>query len=133
MATGDEMNPNAEILYMMFWTGIDRLGPRVGERFLVGYLRGARDYVNAFEYGIDQDAIIQILTQETVIKDPAVYRQIKYNWVDPNGVFSSAALQADAELFYDLGLMGPVDLSPVFEDRYRQFAVEYLGEYRPPQ
>jgi hypothetical protein len=40
---------------------------------------------------------------------------------------------ADAELLRDLGLMPAVDLGPMFDDRYRQFAVQYLGEYRPPQ
>jgi hypothetical protein len=27
----------------------------------------------------------------------------------------------------------PIDLSPAFEDKYRRFAVEYLGEYQPPR
>jgi NitT/TauT family transport system substrate-binding protein len=133
MATQEEMYPTVQILYLMFWTGIEQMGPQVGERFLVAYLRAARDYINAFEYGIDQDAIIDILMKETPLKDPAIYRQIKYAWVDPNGLVARDALEGDAELFRELGMMGPVDLSPTFDDRYRQFAVQYLGEYRPPQ
>jgi hypothetical protein len=27
----------------------------------------------------------------------------------------------------------PIDLSGVVDDRYRQFAIQYLGEYRPPR
>jgi NitT/TauT family transport system substrate-binding protein len=133
LATQEEMYPTVQILYLMFWTGIERMGPQVGERFLVAYLRAARDYINAFEYGIDQDAIIDILTKETVIKDPAVFRQIKYAWLDPDGLVARDALEGDAELFRELGMMSPVDLSQAFDDRYRQFAVRYLGEYRPPQ
>ncbi|HLI26275.1 MAG TPA: ABC transporter substrate-binding protein [Chloroflexota bacterium] len=134
LATQEEMYPGVQQLYLVYWTGIDRLGPMVGERFMVAYLKGARDYINAFEYGIDQDAIIDILTRETPIKDPAVYRKIKYGWVDPNGVVNPAMLQADAEFYREMGLLaGPVDLSQAFDDRYRQFAVQYLGEYRPPR
>src|SRR5579885_1026767 len=103
------------------------------EPFVVAYLRGGRDFINAMEYGIDQDAVIDLLTRETTIKDPAVYRQIKYPWHDPNGVVSREALQADADLFHELGLMGKIDISSVFEDKYRRFAVEYLGEYQPPR
>ena len=29
--------------------------------WMVAYLRGVRDYLNAFEYGVDQDAIIEIV------------------------------------------------------------------------
>ena len=133
VATIEEMHPTVQLLYVMYYGGIDRLGPRVGERFMTGFLRGVRDYVNAFEYGVEQDAIIDILTRETIIKDPAVYRQIKFAWVDPNGVFARTALQGDADLFAELGLMGPLDLSATFDDRYRQFAVDYLGEYRLPR
>jgi NitT/TauT family transport system substrate-binding protein len=134
LATVEEMDPDAQSLYLMYNTGIDQLGPQVGERFMVAYLRGVRDQLNAFEYGIDQDAIIDIMTRETAIKDPAVYRQTKYTWIDPNGAVKRATLQDDADLFHELGLLKePVDLSGVYEPKYAQFAVEYLGEYRPPQ
>jgi NitT/TauT family transport system substrate-binding protein len=133
MATQDAMDSTAVILYLMFWSGIDQLGPRVGERFLTAYLRGARDYVNAFEYGIDQDAVIDILVRETLVKDPEVYRRIQYQWVDPNGVVSRAAIEDYAEWFRELGVTSTVfDLSQAFDDRYRQLAVQHLGEYQPP-
>jgi NitT/TauT family transport system substrate-binding protein len=134
LATQEAMDPSAELLYLAYWSGIDRLGPMVGERFLVAYLRGARDYINAFEYGVDQDEIIDILTRETLLKDAAVYRQIKYSWVDPNGVVGQASLEARAQVFRDLGVLTtPVDLAQALDDHYRNFAVGYLGEYRPPR
>lgn len=129
----EDMDPAAQELYVMYWTGIDRLGPQVGERFMVALLRAARAYLDAFEYGVDQDAIIGVLVHATPIKDPAVFRTIRYPWVDPNGRVARASIEADAALFQELGLVGPVDLSQAFEDRYRRFAVEHLGEYRPPQ
>jgi len=129
----EDMDPAAQELYVMYWTGIDRLGPQVGERFMVALLRAARAYLNAFEYGVEQDAIIGVLVNATPIKDPAVFRTIHYPWVDPNGRVTRASIEADAALFQELGVVGPVDLSQAFEDRYRRFAVEYLGEYRPPQ
>jgi NitT/TauT family transport system substrate-binding protein len=128
------MHPTTARLYTVYSSSIDRLGPQVGERFMVAYLRAARDYINAFEYGVDEEAIIDMLTKETPVKDAATYRQIQYSWVDPNGVVSRATLEADAQLFLDLGLLAtPVDLSTVFADKYRDFAVRYLGEYRPPR
>ncbi|HLH25946.1 MAG TPA: ABC transporter substrate-binding protein [Chloroflexota bacterium] len=133
MATQEAMYPTTQVLYVMYWGGIDRLGQQVGERFMVAHLRAVRAYIDAFEYGVDQDAIIKILTDNTTIKDPAVWKQIKYSWVDPNGVVNRAALEADAELLRQLGLLQTaVDLAPAFDDHYREFAVRYLGEYQPP-
>jgi NitT/TauT family transport system substrate-binding protein len=129
----EDLDPGVQELYVMYWTGIDRLGPQVGERFAVGLLRATREYLNAFEYGENQDAVIDVLTQETPIKDPAVYRQIHYPWIDPDGTYSRQSLESDADLLRDLGQVGPIDLSQAFEDKYRQTALQRLGEYRPPQ
>jgi NitT/TauT family transport system substrate-binding protein len=134
LASNEEMYPEVQMSTLAYWPGIDDLGPQVGERFMVAYLRATRAYVNAFEYGVDEDAIIDILGQETAIKDPAVYRQMHYPWLDPNGALNRASFEADNELWHDLGLMpNAADLSQVFDDKYRQFAVRYLGEYQPPR
>jgi NitT/TauT family transport system substrate-binding protein len=134
LASNEEMHPDVQMSTLAYWPGIDELGPQVGERFLVAFLRATRAYLNAFEYGVDQDEIIDILTKETAIKDPAVYRQMHYPWLDPNGALNHASFEADNELWRDLGLMPTAaDLSPVFDDKYREFAVQYLGEYQPPR
>jgi NitT/TauT family transport system substrate-binding protein len=134
LATIEEMHPNAQILSLMYWTGIDQLGPMVGERFMVAYLRGARDYVNAFEHGIDQEEIIDILVRHTTLKDPAVYRQSRHHWIDPNGVLNRATLEGDVAFLVQHGVIpAPIDLAPAFADGYRQYAVQHLGEYQPPR
>jgi NitT/TauT family transport system substrate-binding protein len=134
LATIEEMHPNAQILSLMYWAGIDTMGPLVGERFMVAYLRGARDYLNAFEYGIDQETIIDILVKHTTLKDPAVHRQSRHHWIDPNGTLNRATLEGDVAFLIQQGLLpAPIDLAPAIVDRYRQFAVQYLGEYQPPR
>jgi NitT/TauT family transport system substrate-binding protein len=133
LATAEEMEPGLQQTYVMYWTGIEGLGAQAGERFMVAWLRAGRDFLNAMEYGIDQDAVIAVLTRETGIKDPEVHRQSKYPWQNPNGEVNREVLQADADFFTELGLMGQIDISPSFDDKYRQFAVSYLGEYQPPR
>jgi NitT/TauT family transport system substrate-binding protein len=133
LATAEEMKPGLQQTYMMYWTGIDGLGPQAGERFMVAFLRAGRDFLNAFEYGVDQDAVIAVLTRESGIKDPEVHRQSKYPWHNPNGEVNSEALQEDADFFTGLGLMNQTDVTPALDDKYRQFAVRYLGEYQPPR
>ena len=134
LAPIEEMHPNAQILSLMYWAGIDRMGSMVGERFMVAYLRGARDYLNAFEFGIDQEAIIDILVKHTTLKDPAVHRQSRHHWIDPNGTLNRATLEGDVAFLVQQGVLPtPIDLTLAFVDRYRQFAVQDLGEYQPPR
>lgn len=134
MAGYQEMSPAGHSSFLIFHRSVDRLGPQVGERFMVAFLRGLRDYVNAMEYGVDQDAVIQVMINQTTQKDPAVYRQTRYNYADPNGDIDPASIQADADLVRDLGLAKePIDLNGMFDDKYRKFAVQYLGEYQPPR
>jgi NitT/TauT family transport system substrate-binding protein len=134
LATIEEMHPNAQILSLMYWAGIDRLGPMVGERFMVAYLRGARDYLNAFEHGVDQEAIIDILVKHTTLKDPAVHRQSRHHWIDSNGTLNWGTLERDVAFLVQQGVLpAPIDLAPSFVDRYRQVAVQYLGEYQSPR
>jgi NitT/TauT family transport system substrate-binding protein len=134
LAPIEEMHPNAQILSLMYWAGIDRLGPMVGERFMVAYLRGARDYLNAFEYGIEQEAVIDILVKHTTLKDPAVHRQSRHHWINPNGMLNRATLEGDVAFLVQQGVLpAPVNLASAFADRYRQYAVRHLGEYQPPR
>src|SRR5262249_36618138 len=83
LATAEEMEPGLQQTFVQYWTGIDELGPQVGERFMVAWLRAGRDFVNAMEYGIDEDAVVDVLTRETGIKDPAVHRQSNGRWPIP--------------------------------------------------
>jgi NitT/TauT family transport system substrate-binding protein len=128
------MDPEAQILYLSYWTGIDRLGPQAGERFMVAYLRAVRDYINAFGYGVDQDAIVGILTRETTLKDAALYSRIKLSWNDPDGAVSRAAVERYVELYRQAGMLNnPPDLSQAFDDKYSKFAVQHLGPYQAPR
>lgn len=133
LATQEEMYPTTQILFLMYAKNIDSLGPQVGTRFMTAYLRGARAYIQAFEQGADLDAVAQILADHTIIKDPNVFKRIKYGWVDPNGVPNRQAIEAEAALFRELGIIrGEVDMAGQFEDRYRQEAVAILGESTLP-
>ena len=133
LASTEVMDSSSQTTYIMYCTCIDKLGPQVGERFMVAWLRAGRDFMNAFEYGVDQDAVINILTRETGIKDPEVHRQSKFPWHNPNGEVNRDSLQVDADLFAELGLMERTDISASFDDKYRELAVRYLGEYQPPR
>ena len=40
---------------------------------MLGYLKGVREYNDAHRKGINRDAVVQMLTQATAVKDPAMW------------------------------------------------------------
>jgi NitT/TauT family transport system substrate-binding protein len=100
----------------------------VGRRYMVAFLRGVRDYNDAFNDGKDQDEIINVLTKHTNIKDPAVYKKIVVPLVDPNGQMITETVGSLQQWFVDNGFVStPVNVEEYFDTSYADYAVSVLG------
>jgi ABC-type nitrate/sulfonate/bicarbonate transport system substrate-binding protein len=100
----------------------------VGRRYMVAFLRGVRDYNDAFNDGKDLDEIISILTQHTNIKDPAVFKKIVVPLVDPNGQMIVETVKDLQQWFVDNGFVPtPVNVEEYFDTSYIDYAVSVLG------
>jgi len=134
LADGQDMYPGQQILVLQYNVrAMDAAGPRAGERFMLAYLRGVRDYVNAMVYHQDQESVIDVLVQYTAVKDHEVYRHSRPSWIDPNGRVNVANLPADAAVYVQAGIIPAVpNLDHAYASEYADYAVGYLGEYRPP-
>jgi len=74
-----------------------------GKRFMVGYIKAIRDYIDAFSNGKDKQAIIGILTKNTTLKDPALYDKIQLPWFDPNGAMNIQSMKDMQQWFVSNG------------------------------
>jgi NitT/TauT family transport system substrate-binding protein len=128
--TLDEVSPDHQVGVLMY-------GPRFaasdeGYRFLVGYLRGVRDYQEAFAHGRDRAAIVDILTRYSTVKDPALYELMVMPAFNPDGYVNRASIQADYDYYRGRGFVQQdVRLDSVVDDRYVDYALQRLGPYRP--
>jgi NitT/TauT family transport system substrate-binding protein len=128
----DELYPGyllAEVIYS---------GPFAGEhvdaarRFMVAYLRGVRDYNDAFERGdpVQREEAIAILARNTAVKDPALYARMRMPGLDPNGRMNVGSIAEDQELWLAQGRQDTrVDLSEVIDHSFVDYAVAQLGPY----
>ena len=120
------------------YTGVWLYSPQFAEseaaqRFMVGYLRGVRAYNDAIQYGRGKDAVVEILTRYTAVKDPAIYGQMAFAAIDPNGRVKPDVLQMDVQYYLAKGFMQqPIDVNQIIDNRYADYAVSRLGPYRPP-
>ncbi|HZU07557.1 MAG TPA: ABC transporter substrate-binding protein [Chloroflexota bacterium] len=122
-------------------TGLLLYGPTFAEqrteaarRFMVAYLRAARDYYRAF-FGDGQGRaeIVELLTRITPVKDQALLDRIAPTWLDPNGEVNVASLRDTQRWYVERGdLATEVDLQRAIDPGFVAYALERLGRYQVP-
>ncbi|QDK39927.1 hypothetical protein DOM21_00320 [Bacteriovorax stolpii] len=68
-------------------------------KFMVAYLKGVRDYNNAFEKGKDKDKVIADLKKTLKIEDDNVWNKMIMVGLDSDGKLNEAALKEDMEWY----------------------------------
>jgi len=109
-------------------------GPRLldkdrdlAERVLAAYLRGARDYVKAFEKNEGRQDIVNILVKYTPVKNPDLYGRMGMSHIDGNGVMNVKVLQDVADFFSQAGAIEKIDMNTLIDDSLRQAAIKRLA------
>lgn len=128
LLTGDQIYPNQQVAVLLYGPGFWQQRPDVATRFMVAYLRGVRDYDDAFSGKGNRAAIIAILAAHTRVKDPAMYARMAMPAIDPNGEVNLVGMEADQRWFQAHGLVkGPLTASQMFDDRFIKAAVQRLS------
>ncbi|HLH25214.1 MAG TPA: ABC transporter substrate-binding protein [Chloroflexota bacterium] len=83
--------PNYEIAMIVFAEKFGHQQSDVARRFAVGYVRAARDYMDAMEYGRDRDAVIALLAESANIS-PQILSKAGYLAVARDGRINSQTL-----------------------------------------
>lgn len=100
-------------------------------RFMVGYVKGLRDYNDAFVKGKDKAAIVAILAKYTAQKDPAVYAKMEMSYLNPDGKIHLPSMQLDLDYFKQMGYYtGKLDLKSIVDTQFTDYAVQQLGAYK---
>ena len=110
--------------------------PLVAKKFMIAYLKGARFYNDALKdgkfAGPNAAEVIAILSQETNVKDGALYRKMTPNGIHPDGKLNEASLVKDLQFYRDQGYIeGTIALEQVVDTSFATAAVKELGVYQP--
>ena len=98
------------------------------QRFMVAYLQGLRDYLDAVSTGLHQGEIVDILIKYTAVKDRTAYATMKPTGFDANGRINVPYLISEQDLYLRVGLMTEaVDVPSLVDHQYVDYAVERLG------
>jgi NitT/TauT family transport system substrate-binding protein len=97
-------------------------------KFMVAFLRGARDYYDAFFLGKGKDEAIKLLVQSLPVKDPALWQTSRQN-TDVNGRVNVDDLKYQAAFYKQMGtITGDIpDIDKHFDPEFAEAAVKILG------
>jgi NitT/TauT family transport system substrate-binding protein len=117
---------------LMYGPAVAKLGADAGDRIMVAYLKGLRDYYEAF--GLkhkNEPEVVAILTRYTSVKDPSLYARMGWDYMNPDGFVNSEAVAEDLKWYAAHGYVqqGP-NLSSVIDNSFVEHALQRLGKYQ---
>lgn len=135
LATPPEFYENQQLAVLLYGETFAADEAKSAQCFMNAYLKGARDYVSAFDDGkLAGEAgaeITRIVTDATGL-DPQLYKQITPNYVDPDGEVNMDSLEKDYTFFEQQGFLdGSVDISEIVDPSFAERATAELGRYSP--
>ncbi|KKB34202.1 ABC transporter substrate-binding protein [Bacillus thermotolerans] len=102
----------------------------VSVRFMAAYLKGVRDYNDAFIKGENKDEIITIMTKHTALKDPGLWEKVSVTGLDPNGHMYVDDIKNQYDMYKANGaIRGNVDLDKAIDTTLTDEAIEIIGTY----
>ena len=129
--------PDDSQIYLDQQSSVVMYGPQfiqtqadLAKRMMVAYLRGVRDYNDAFVKNKNRDTVIDILARRTTLTDHAIYDHIGLPALDPNGKVLSQDLDAQQTWYVDNGYQNTrLDISTVVDNQFAEYATQQLGSY----
>lgn len=100
-------------------------------RFMLAYLKGVRDYNDAFTKDIEKAEIINIMTKYTALKDPALWDKVYVTGLDPDGKMREDDIRNQYEMYKKNGAtVGEFDFDKAIDTSITNQAVKILGNYQ---
>lgn len=125
-----EYDPHAQTALLVYGPSITGR-PEVANNFMIGYLKSLRDYNNAFFKNRGKDEIVSILAEISVVKEKALYEKMYPVGLNPNGYVRERGIELDLAWYKERGLLtGDLGVKDVVDNRYVDYAIKVLGEYR---
>jgi NitT/TauT family transport system substrate-binding protein len=128
----DDFRPNDIGGVLMYGEQFIKQRPEVAKNFMIAYLKALRLYLSAFQ-GKDaalKAEIINILTQNTAVKENDLYQRMRVPGFDPNGRVNMSSLKKLYADFVEIGyIQNPEKIKPenLVDNSFVDYAVQKLG------
>jgi NitT/TauT family transport system substrate-binding protein len=104
--------------------------PDVARKFMVGLLRGNRDYENAMTRNENRQQVIDVMVKYTTVKDRSFYDKVSPQKLTLDGSVAVQGVQQMVDFFRAKGAMDqPMDVRTAIDTSFAEYAVKRLGAY----
>lgn len=101
----------------------------LARRWMIAYLKGARDYMRAFTTKEGRDEAVSSLVKYSTVKDPKLYDAMEMSYVDPNGELDGKSMDVQYKWFVDKGLYtGKKSFNDLVDLSHLEYALQKLGK-----
>jgi len=130
VAGDDEVYPNQQSAAIFYSPVFIEKHLKEAQGFMNAYVRGLRDYNDAFEKGIGRDGIIAILAKHTKA-DPKVFQSVAPVGLHPDGMVNVQSLRDDALWYRKHGYLEQApNIDAIVDMSYARRAAAKLGPYK---
>ena len=127
----DTVYPEQQAAAIMYSPVFIEKYPEIAKRFMLAYIKGLRDYNDAFFKNKNREEIIQILIKSTKVKNRKIYDSVVAVGLDPNGRLIMPSVRKDAKWYFNKGYVKKMpDIDEIVDLRYVEHAISELGEYK---
>lgn len=125
-----EVIPDYQLTGISFSEEFMKSKPDAARGFVAAYIKGARDYNDAFMKNKNKAEVIKILTQATVVKDTAIWEKIVPPGLNPNGYLNVDNIMEKVDWMIEKGQIKDKPKPEDFIDhQYVDYAIKLLGKY----
>jgi NitT/TauT family transport system substrate-binding protein len=133
IAGDDDVYPDQQSAAIFFSEKFITERPKVAQGWMNAYVRGLRDYNDAFIHGKDFEPVVELLIKWTKVKNPVLYKKMVPVGLSPDGALNVKSLGNDLQWLTDKGYVKkPVKIEQVVDTTFIENAVTKLGTYTPP-
>ena len=132
----DTLYPHQQIAVLLYGGDFIKQKPDIARKFMVAYIKGTRFYNDALKdgkfAGPNAGEVIAILTRDSNVHDPELFKKMTPNGANPDGKLNVASLKKDFEFYKEQGyLEGTVSVDKVVDQSFAEAAVKVLDPYKP--
>ncbi|WP_438314351.1 ABC transporter substrate-binding protein [Sporosarcina sp. FA9] len=125
-----EYAPESQIALVLGSPNFMNVEQEVSLRFMVAYLKGVRDYNDAFIKGEGLDEVIEIMMKHTAMKDAEMWKKVYVTGLDPDGKMFIDDIHKQYDSYKANGaIRGDVDFDKAIDTSITERALEIIGLY----
>lgn len=126
-----EVQPGRQQFAVMFSHRFYSERPDVARRYVLAYLQGARDYYRAFEEGVGQEGVIDVLAAQSGYSHDTISRDMVPAGLNPDGYVNTETIANDLQWLTEQHLLPrAIPLEQLIDHQYVDAALAELGPYQ---